>query len=349
MLQGVLPKTDTSNILRGFSNFNNNPVFNLFVFGYFFIVSIGAIPLKLILRYKHGERAINLASFAVCIIIMFYHGTIWLGEIFLEFIIGFEFYGTISMKYAMSNPYTLFAVFILALGIIHLALAFRKSLKKLPEYSYYRGNSIILGLMSLSKSGKESMTESFRDIFKSYIEPIIGIIIGLIILYAAITNFPTQEITDLNERIVDIETEFEENYSEDTDLEYDIYGDLQQEDVNVVDSYILWKYIGVIGMVLMLSGICLFLEEVGIKLRKRGAVLDLIDSEHDMNYIMKEKAKYESKVNEQTQFAGSEKIGGFNVVTISNFHVSSMNNENKEQPTDDDLLFNRLKSSLLSD
>ncbi len=340
MLQGSLSKMDGVSTAGGFYGMNptSSPFLGLIAHSYYFIVGAGAIPARLILRHNLGERAFSPFAFILSIGFFFWYGIIpdmdgknyflpggvagnFLAFQYLDPIISNNLWIIIPKLLLWNivfNPYILFLLFIIYLGYHH----FKDSLKKISDgkthYSYYRGDP---NFNLQHKLGKKKWGFVINDRFIRMVsEPSIIVRIGLIISFITLGIW----------------------------LFLFFQAPLEGSSVYF---YILFGWAFNFGIMLAFSGFCLFLEEVGIAMRIRGAALDVIDGEYDMAFIMKTTAELTAKKSEtkpssaEEIFKESEPISS---VAFAGFYEESENQvEHGSQTSEIDLLREKLKAKFL--
>lgn len=224
------------------------------------------------------------------------------------------------------NSYYIFIIIFCLFSFIHFVKIFIKARKSKVGYSYYEGESNFSGLFKRLK-----ITDYW---VRMLVEPLLSIAIGLVVILSVYDYFESSY--SINKLIQDLG----QGHS---------YGDpLSPSQERVVDLAYHWYPIGMIGMAIAFNGLCLFLREFGISLRKRGAVLDLIDSEKDMEYIVKAKEALEQKSSAQNQNNQSTDNEGFNLVTIPGFSNADKKSLKPRVPIDEDVI-KALKNKMLNE
>ena len=324
MLQGKLPNTDSQSLIRGLSHLMKaNPLFSSIIFGYFFLVNTFAVPVRLFFRKKVGERAIGIVSWTICIIVLFIYGQVflpmyftWISGTYLD-VIPPEGEFVFINSYLFTTPYFTFIWIIIIGGLIHFFGIYQRMNKGELKHSYDRGDSRILELLKTLFPGikKYKLLDTWMRII---VEPILALALGMILWNIALIEHPPTELMKL-QTSNKLELRYLANPVEIRPL---------------IDKYIHNRYLGATGLAVMLSGLCLFLEEFGIKLRRRGLALDLIDSEYDMEYVLEKKREIEAKAKgiTLTKVATSD-LSNTDLVTIPGLPLNIK--ERKESPNYD--------------
>ena len=328
MLRGNLPKTDTESFLRGFSSvLYHNPIYAALIHGYFFIVSAGAIPMRLILRKSLGERAIMPLTLVACIVLYSYLA----GTTFNVFVLSELIPNSTKIPSNASIPslhsLRIFVLVFLSISIAHYFKYFKRSSSKAPQYSYHRGKSRFLGGLEERLRIDPEDDENWLQIV---LEPLLGILVGITMVILILIFFP-YDLLD----------------SKWSSLGTEMKVKLQH-----------WKFHLLTGLAITFSGLCLLLEELGIRRRKRGAILDLFDSEYDMFYIEKRRNKMQPITGDQNLNLTSPNRSEFNLVTIPGLGIPYENDNNntsieteylRKYPEIDDELMEGLKNSLMAE
>lgn len=263
MLQSSLNKMDGVEAVKGFYSLdpNSNAILGALIQGYFFVVSAGALPLRMILRKNLGERSFTILGFIVSICFYAYYGML-LGGIGVIALTS-QLFGGIEenwMNYArliLLNPFLIFMIIVIIKAIQHFKKVMRRAQKNQIQYSYFRGEGIFF---RKRKGGQKWGFEIDERFMRMVIEPIAVLKIGFLILFTSIGV-----------------------------VTFNYFYVVMTELLIFLQPILIWT--AVLGLVLVLSSIFLFLEEFGIMMRIRGAVLDLIDGDIDMQIIMKRKAE----------------------------------------------------------
>lgn len=332
MIQGSLSKMDGVSTAGGFYGMNpsKSPFMGILAHSYYFLVGAGAIPARLLMRHNLGERAFTPFAFFLSIGFFFWYGTIPdLDFKFDTFFIPGGFVGnlyatndgsltTLSLWNIVFNPYVWFLLLVIFLGYRHFKNVLKKVNDGKTHYSYYRGDP---NFNLKYKIGKKKLGFKVDDRFIRMIsEPAIIIRIGLILTLITIGLW---------------------YYCSDKEL-------LQGYSSNF---YILFGWSFNLGVMVFFSGVCLFLEELGIAMRIRAATLDIIDGEYDMAFIMKNTAEMTaSKPSDQPSnaeeiFKESEAISS---VAFAGFPEEPVQQDEQDvQANEKDLLIEKLKAKYL--
>ncbi|MEZ4991926.1 MAG: hypothetical protein R2824_16005 [Saprospiraceae bacterium] len=306
MLQGSLSRTDVATSLKGLTSLSpkQNPVLGVIVYAYFFLLNVGSIPVRLAFRKEIGERSITVVTF-----------------VFSFFL--FVFYGFASFDdmYHMSLDPTMLKILIVVsvllylsifyLGIKHFRNIYLKYKNNVIGYSYYRGYSI------LRDTREDSASINLDELEDVAVKTILlegGIFILLGFCLYALGDY------------------------------YIFSLDIKGDEEGSLFFYTFLKWLFYIGIALVFCGICLIIEEFGIRLRKRDAVLDIIDGEYDAKYIMRKKAELEkvrqrSKFDAHGEISNREDIGDFVKVKMPNWN-SEIRKQNltENNPSNEELL-----------
>jgi len=254
--------------IRG--DLTKQPIIGAFVQIYFLIVGAGAIPIRFYLRKDYGERSITPAALAISLGLHVWYvfeyvkefqlsGSLGIGPLLGEqfslqlAISDYTIFWIVPFVYINFFTYYLVDVFWIK-GKRHIKYLLEKSENSLgAEYSYYRGE----GRYFTSFIGKQ-----FKTPFKTFtvseknrriiVEPVMSFLIGLLLF---IISIATSLITILIPSIF-----------------------------TAIISMLLLSITSV-GVLLMISSICLFLEEIGIESKKRNAVLDVFDGQKELNEL----------------------------------------------------------------
>ena len=267
MLQGALTKLDGASSAKALTTFSRsgNIIIDAFIQSYAFIVSVGAIPLKLFFRKNLGERAFSPFAVVVCGLLYLYLGVVI--SLILDMIINGLFPGAEKYMFTydrtseilvpyLNSPIILLIIYSSNLAIKHFKKVFKDAeTSEFVRYSYYRGESRYYNdlIGKFRKDGRKITDEYLRFIHEPKVTFRIGLIyISIIICVAVIASF-------LN------------------------------IDIPLLYRYLL--YCAAAGVALWVSAFCLYLEEFGLKLRKRARLLDLTDGEYDVAFLQAQREK----------------------------------------------------------
>lgn len=266
---------------KGAKNLHQNdaksqPIIGQIIQLYFFIVGAFALPARLLLHENFGERSISPTALAVS-----FFGHIWFLWNYMFMTIGILSV-TVPIVHEVKNTndtlsdfegtvyFILIFVFhgcffyLLEVFILKPIKHYRKIIahKNYSKGSYYRGDlkyfKNYLGTQTKTILGHFHVDE---EILRLVIEPRKIIKAGLqvaLILYilAQIVGFLANGYT-----------------------------------LTLLAIYLMTYVLA--GLLIAFSGICLFLEELGYRLRLRSAALDMIDSKNDLALILAEKERIE--------------------------------------------------------
>lgn len=263
MLQSSLNKMDGVEAVKGFYSLDpqDNAILGALIQGYFFVVSAGALPLRMILRKNLGERSFSIFGFIVSISFYIYYGILLGGAGVIT--LTSKLFGGVDanwLDYArviLLNPFLIFMAIVIIRAVQHFKKVMRKAQNNQVQYSYFRGDGIFF---RKRKGGKKWGFEIDERFMRMVIEPLAVLKIGLLILFIAAGA-----------------------------VTFNYFYVVMTDSLIYLQPILIWT--AVLGLVLVLSAIFLFLEEFGIMMRIRGAVLDLIDADIDMQMIMKRKAE----------------------------------------------------------
>lgn len=279
MIQGSLVKMDGMEAAKGFYGMSpqNNQLIGLFVHGYYFVISAGAIPSRLFLRKNLGERSFSPFAFLLSVLFYFYYGCIpFNADLPLLAITGyggifvaqkeitdaggvFNWYFIVLLS-GILNPYLWFVIWLVRRGITHFKAISKKTQENKIQYSYYRGD----GKYFEHRIGDKKWGFDIDEMFlRMVIEPLAVFRFGVIVLLGAL--------------LISSGVYF--------------WGVAKNHELAYAFAYLGWLLN--LGLIIIFSSICLFLEEFGIMTRIRGAALDLIDGEYDLAFVMKKKEELE--------------------------------------------------------
>ena len=230
---------------------------------YFFVIKIGSIPFRLLMRKNLGERAFTVFSYflsVLCIAIILPAGA-WMG--YGEFL-GFSFHIPkmdseiyiirllFHVLVALLNPYTFLMIVFLEKGRVHYSQILELGRNKQYIYSFYQGK----GIHFEHKKEKKFWGFQVNDtIVRMIYEPIGMLKFSIPILIA---NYVLIEKSEL--------------IIEDT-----FY-------LNLTNTFIAGLLLS--SLMLTLGAIFTFLLEFSAFQQERGAALDILDGEADMQRIL---------------------------------------------------------------
>ena len=279
MLQGALNPRNNPNTFNSVSLFfQRNFLLSIISLGYFFLISTLSIPARLALREKMGERALKVASFLLALLAysllnfiifyLIYHFNNKYGlyeRVWSNFLIfrayTFERFITNLILFFVS-PFTIFLVFLTGKVFAHFKYHIQRSKQNIVGYSFYRGDGVYFNHLL----GKKIFGFQINDlILRMIVEPITLFRWSFIIFSLSIITLilrASYPIGSFHFIIIDC-------------LSFGILA---------------------VSLTLLISSLCLFLEELAIMQKGRDAILDMIDGELDMQQIMliKDELKIES-------------------------------------------------------
>ena len=255
----------------------SQPILLPFLKLYSFVIGVGAIPVRLFFYKNIGERSISPLAWLISGVIHIYYiaiyafafsavialSLLWFYDSILEletlwndlieelgwFNTAFIFFNGVSIYFLRA--------FIIG-GWRHFSSTAKKEKYISETGSYYRGDPILLSFRDYDEKsvwtfwGKKIVN---KENFSIYVEPQRIILLGIIVtIFFSIVPM----------------------------LILLFYDSL----ISSVIVVFLLSYNSV-GVLMVLSSICLILEEKGIDRRKRYAALDLIDGEHDLKQVLK--------------------------------------------------------------
>lgn len=246
------------------------PLLAPFISLYYFVIGVGALPVRLLTRRNFGERSIPLLALILFIGTYFYYVFIVYFQVQgLQFLGVFYLLGYNTQELTPEEPFHLYIFFVILLflngfsvlliNVIEKAVNHFKKIKagelNNSKSSEYRGDSFkFLHLLGTEFNTPLGIYLVDYDFLQRVVEPYKYFIGGLkIFFWATLISFFILMI--------------------------------KPPLLLVGLAIIILSYSG-LGLMVSLSSICLFLEEQGIKQRKRDAALDIIDGEKDMKSIM---------------------------------------------------------------
>lgn len=274
MLQKSYSDDYTNKAAKGINKTDpkEQPIVGAFIQLFHFIVGAGAVPVRLLRRKNFGERSITSTSWAVSLGLH-----LWYIYGYAAIFIGFGALTFFRLKPPESlNYFDFFLIFLITFlnpfnfylrqvfytkAKLHFKAVIKKAQdNRINESSYYRGDAIYhtdyLGKEIKTILGKFTVDE---EILRMIVEPRKTLYAGLLItLCSALLSFIIAFATN------------------------NFY-------VNCLAIYIF--SFSAVGIMIALSSFCLFLEELGLYLRKRNAALDILDGERDLKAIMETKGK----------------------------------------------------------
>ena len=259
------------------NNPQDQPLLKPFIQLYYFLVSAGAVPVRLLFHKNFGERSITPLTWAVSFgfhvwyLFEYAIGYVLItGAFIISYILDIE-----SGSYAELEDFSFLSLLVINGFTWYLLVAFfingRKvfknvlfSLNNSPtnNSSYHRGESVYLDKKRFI--GKTKFTflgklEIDNEKFRILIEPQYYALYGIILIFL----FPI-----LGSLVISNFNHFFATWL----------------------SYFLFSTSSA-GVLIFFSSICLFLEEYGIRERIRNSALDIIDGEKDLKLILETKDK----------------------------------------------------------
>lgn len=290
MIQGKR-RMDNESAVRGL--FSVSPKTNIFI-GlllslYYFLIGVGGIPVRLLMRRNLGERAFSFLGLVTCLLFYLFLAAIIWDSIWsdcmndnydvvtyvehegLEYWKAFFFYLLIIFL----NPISFFIVFIFAKGLSHFKKVFLNIIENEFQYSKYRGDGIYFN----EKLGGKFWGLEVNDLtIRMLIEPVsvIRICLPLYIICYLILSY------------------------------------IGETDVSSYFSFFLSStFLGflIVNLFYSLSAVFVFLEELATNITLRNSALDLIDAEaeSDLIYTIKK------EISNGRKLAGKD-TGIFNVI-----------------------------------
>lgn len=289
MLQGSLTKMEGVDALRGLSSLSarNNLIIGTIVSSYNFVISVCSIPMRLVFRKNMGERAFSPFAFIVAFIFYFFWG-LFLGTFFVMLFFKHnytinEYFMWMPIYFFVTTPYS-WCLFLLAyFGINHFRRIIKKARNNDIGYSYFRGES---RFYKSTFTGKKVWRFEADDSFtRMIIEPLSSLVVGafIMITLALIIIFTSTPS-------------------------------------KLMATHLMWWMM--FGAAISFSSLCLFLEEFGIMMRLRAAVLDLVDAEKDMTFLNAKKARidnYQKDINKEAE----TNQNGFTEIIYEDYEVKS--------------------------
>ena len=144
-------------------------------------------------------------------------------------------------------------IYVFHMGKRHFKIILKKAKKLQVGYSYNRGEGQYFEHLKGQKKWGFKIDDQF---IRMVIEPLAAFRFGLVIFIVFLIGYILLIIYD-----------------------WPIY----------FRAYISWT--ALTGFAIIVSSICLFLEEFGIMMKIRAAVLDVVDAEHDVKFLSREKEK----------------------------------------------------------
>ena len=246
------------------------PLLIPFIALYNFVIGVGALPIRLLTRRNFGERSIPVLALVLFIASYIYYAFITYVQvqgvqfIGLLYLLGYTS-ETLIPKESFGLYYFLIILFfcngfaVLLFNIIRKTVNHYQRIKKVKvddfKSSEYRGESYkLIHLLGTEFKTPFGIYLVNYDLLQGVIEPYKYFISGLkIFFWTTIISFFILII--------------------------------KPPIILVYLAIIIFTYSG-LGLMVSLSSICLFLEEQGIRQRKRDAALDIIDGEKDMKSIL---------------------------------------------------------------
>lgn len=276
-------RRDNLSNLKGFTNSldpQQNVIIGIIVPVYYFLLSAGGLPVRLLLRKNMGERAFSLFVFILAMLFYIAYGYV-AHNIFLsessypladaETGSSVNYWKTVlhNILVFLINPYVIFMAIITSKAVNHFGRIIKNARKNKYEYSYYRGDGIYFEHKKRKSFWGFKVTE---PIIRMVYEPlgVLKICIPMIIICVGIIRLQNS-------------LDFEAAY-----LSY----------IESIFSGLLITFVA-----LTFSAIILFLDEFSITMRIRNYALSMLDGEIDMKKVTELKNKFveNSPVNTRDQ------------------------------------------------
>lgn len=247
-------------------NAKNLTIWGLLTSAFSYIVGIATIPMRLLLRSNIGERSIRVGSFLIALGLHIYaYFKLGIYVVGFQYLMGgIEFEGILVYVLILLNPYVIFLLFILAVGVKHFRQKISQALSFKVGNSYHRGES--------------KYFENWRD-FKIFGFVADDTVIRMLVEPRAVMKY-SASISLFCLSIVFLSLAYKFNLS--------FFGILIS---SMLTSSILF----------FLTGLCLFVEEFSLYMVKRDRALDLLDGEFDMKEILSMKNHIEQDRNTRQQ------------------------------------------------
>lgn len=260
MMYSSLSKLNTQETMQGF--YEEEPedrgIVGAFLDALKFVVSVGAIPARLILRKNMGERAFSPFACFLAVLGLFW----WPAFTFLLWIALLA--SLVSAPFLIIvNPFLYYLVYVGYLAFKHYKNAFQKARNNQTGYTRDPGESRYF------KHHKGRIWRGFAvgdEIIRMIVEPKAMVIFGLRMIV-----LPLPLILALNKSLAILK----------------ITGDTGNSLKFAVGYICLWSV--VTGFSIVFNGIFLFLDEFGGFLGRRNQVLDMNDNEFEMKYLLLKK------------------------------------------------------------
>lgn len=278
----------------------SQPIIGWVIQIYYFFVGAAALPARLLLRDNFGERSVSPTGWGVSLFlhiwylyeyIALYMGlAIFLGHAFFLNEPDFSPSGLQIIMMVLAVIFNGFHLYLFEVFINKSRKHYRQAVKNvntpnLEHGSFYRGDSKyynhLIGQKIKTFLGK--LTVNTR-ILKMVVEPRKAFRAGLLLFLISIVLVVLIQV-------------FIQSF----------WGFL-------ISAYIF--SFSAVGLVIAISGICLFLEELGIYLRIREGAYDLIDGEKDLALVLAQKEQWKSSKNPLTTKRNETEKDSFPVVHI---------------------------------
>lgn len=278
MIQGSVNKVDGSNAASGLYTFNSKGssfVHNIVSFLYSG-VGAAAIPARLRLRKNFGERAFSPSAVLVSISFYIYmcSRVIWFlpedendsSDSFVQAIV------VIVFLILPLNSFSFFLIKTFKLAYNHFKEIYSHSEDKNYKYTYYRGEPISNNY-SHKIGTKIFGYEVDEKIIRIYFEP---------------KGFVVEHLKKAGISLVGIVVVGVSAYS--------IYNEGNYWLAVPAGLFCLWLITYIFAnLSLAFSGFCLLLEEISIVMKIRDTVLDMVDGEYDMQFLLNQKQSFNDK------------------------------------------------------
>lgn len=240
---------------------------DILALGFDLIISLGSVPAKLLLRKDMGQRTVSPFGLVGSIIFQGYFG------FFTTIISGLLLWSLVNPKIEPEIPNYLYFFYFIPL-LAYLLYILQQGI------NFYRKN--------ISTSGASSAKYSFDRGNSKYFQYLIG------------TKWNNIIVTDKN-LLIYVEPLESLKYSASTliilAILYCVLCNFFPESTIALFFIILLAGVMTVASAMVFSSLCLLIEELSIQWRIRGAALDMIDSEYDLELLEAEKIKLLSKYN----------------------------------------------------
>ncbi len=268
-------KDPTKNIHQ--SDPTKQPLLQPFLKLYYFIVGVGAIPVRLLIHKNFGERSISPLALLISLGFHVYYLTLDLNSYtLLGAYILYDLFGITILDISGDSP--------MEKASLWLLLLFNGYFIYLYEVFIVNGKKVYHNIANSFKNDKVEKSTYFRGESEYFDKE-------NFVSKQKWTIFGKQIITEINFRIL-IEPQKIFLYGLAIFLLFTAFSGL----LLIFSDVFIFKWFAYfcltcipVGILISLSAICLFLEEYGIYSRIRHSALDILDSEKDYQIIMHQK------------------------------------------------------------